>query len=221
MRVPPILLSPRPALIPFTSSSKLGEENESIREARKRGIDPKAAPATREATPDDDEGSIVVETGRRGHPSCGACRTRESEAWWKAPKGLASALLCDNCGPSWRKYADLTVRPVRDDPPAQPSQPKAKGSNAAAGTSASAVAGTSAGAVAAAGDKREGTPLTAPAAKRAKVCSLCCIMSACRSGSANLGQTDRIVTSHTTTCASSTAVHRLPSERARGQGTAV
>lgn len=90
---------------------------------------------------DDDEGSII-----RGIPrhngSCGACRTRESENWWRAPKGLATDILCDTCGTNWRKYADLNVRPVRED--ALPLSKKGP-------------------------EKREGTPLTGPSSKRLRV----------------------------------------------------
>ncbi|KAJ7931676.1 PHD-zinc-finger like domain-containing protein [Mycena leptocephala] len=61
----------------------------------------------------DDEGSIIA------HPSktatCGACRTRDSRTWWKAPKGLSTSILCDTCGTNWRKYADLNVRPIREE----------------------------------------------------------------------------------------------------------
>ncbi|KAI0364362.1 hypothetical protein BV20DRAFT_1125672 [Pilatotrama ljubarskyi] len=122
-------------------NSKLGEENVRIRLARANGVDEKMEATTREATPDEEEGSIVMEPPR--NVSCGACRTRESEVWWKAPKGLSTSVLCDNCGLSWRKYADLNVRPMRDE-----SAAKSK-----------------------TGDKREGTPLNGPAAKRAKTSS--------------------------------------------------
>lgn len=91
----------------------------------------------------DDEGSII------SHPSktatCGACRTRDSRTWWKAPKGLSTSILCDTCGTNWRKYADLNVRPIREE-----SLPA---------TAAKKVA-----------EKREGTPLAGPVAKRARVC---------------------------------------------------
>ncbi|KAJ2990429.1 hypothetical protein NUW54_g8472 [Trametes sanguinea] len=91
--------------------------------------------------PDDDDSSIVMEPPR--NVICGACRTRESEVWWKAPKGLPSGVLCDNCGLSWRKYADLNVRPIREE-----TVTKAK-----------------------VGEKREGTPLNGNQAKRAKTAS--------------------------------------------------
>ena len=71
--------------------------------------------------------------------SCGACRTRESETWWKAPKGLASNVLCDNCGISWRKYADLNVRPFREETISKKTE------------------------------KREGTPMNGNSTKRARV----------------------------------------------------
>lgn len=124
---------------------KLGEENRRIREV---GTPPK--PTNRQyksiAEANDgqrvglseDEASIVSQPTKA--PGCGACRTRESKIWWKAPKGLATSILCDTCGTNWRKYADLNVRPMREE-----SVPKAK-------------------------EKREGTPLAGPSAKRVKVC---------------------------------------------------
>ena len=115
-------------------SSKLGEENVRIKAARASGK--KLPPAATIIS--DDEGSFVTDVPRGGY-SCGACRTRESEAWWKAPKGLPSSVLCDNCGISWRKYADLNVRPFREETISKKA------------------------------DKREGTPLSAPAGKRARV----------------------------------------------------
>ncbi|KAJ7625490.1 hypothetical protein FB45DRAFT_67118 [Roridomyces roridus] len=91
----------------------------------------------------DDEGSII------SHPSksatCGACRTRESSTWWKAPKGLSTSILCDTCGTNWRKYADLNVRPAREESVPATKKDKEKEKN---------------------GEKREGTPLAGPVAKR-------------------------------------------------------
>ncbi|KAJ7255431.1 PHD-zinc-finger like domain-containing protein [Mycena haematopus] len=93
----------------------------------------------------DDEGSIVA------HPSktatCGACRTRDSRTWWKAPKGLSTSILCDTCGTNWRKYADLNVRPIREE-----SLPATKKVAEKAPER----------------EKREGTPLAGPVAKRAR-----------------------------------------------------
>ena len=47
-----------------------------------------------------------------GNNSC--CRMRESDVWWKAPKGLPTNIACDNCGVSWREYAELNIRPMRE-----------------------------------------------------------------------------------------------------------
>ncbi|KAK7056506.1 putative PHD type zinc finger protein with BAH domain-containing protein [Paramarasmius palmivorus] len=85
-------------------------------------------------------------------PSCGACRTRESKSWWKAPKGLQSNLLCETCGTNWRKYADLNVRPVREESLPAKSRTGAGGGSGERG-----------------GEKREGTPLSGPVAKKVKV----------------------------------------------------
>jgi hypothetical protein len=130
----------------FLSSSKLKEENAQIRAARLKAKDqgkdemPSAsAPVADQFS--DDEGSIMLGLSKHNN-SCGACRTRESENWWRAPKGLATDILCDTCGTNWRKYADLNFRTVRED--ALP--PSKKGS-----------------------DKREGTPLNGPSTKRVKV----------------------------------------------------
>lgn len=99
------------------------------------------APAISHSRYLDEEGSIVRTAGKNF--SCGACRTKETTKWWRAPRGLSSSVLCDNCGTSWRKYADLNpLRPVREEAMAA----KAK-------TTA---------------EKREGTPLSAPANKRLK-----------------------------------------------------
>lgn len=119
-------------------SMKLGEENARIKAARRSGRTDLVVPPSRPASPDE-EGSIVKEL-TRGNNSCGCCRTRESDVWWKAPKGLPTSILCDNCGVSWRKYADLNVRPMREEL-----------------VEKNKVA------------KREGTPLNGPSAKRAKV----------------------------------------------------
>jgi hypothetical protein len=91
----------------------------------------------------DDEGSVVSSSSKTVH-SCGACRTRESQTWWKAPKGLATDVLCDTCGTNWRKYADINVRPLREE-----SLPTTKVDPLG---------------------KRGGTPLVGPSTKRARVC---------------------------------------------------
>ncbi|KAI0058854.1 hypothetical protein BV25DRAFT_1890628 [Artomyces pyxidatus] len=121
-------------------NEKLGEENK-----RRRLLGPSYKPEFNlvSQAPDldsDEEGSIVRQP-TKANSSCGACRSRESKVWWKAPKNLSSNVLCDNCGMSWRKYADLNhLRPVREE-------------------SVVAKAKTV--------EKREGTPL-ASSAKRAK-----------------------------------------------------
>lgn len=131
-------------------SSKLKDENKRL---RTKGPPPK--PVNRQYVSEaersgglhvglsDDEGSIVAQPSKS--PSCGACRTRESTTWWKAPKGLPTNILCDSCGTNWRKYADLNVRPVREE-----SVPTTKSK---------------------AIEKREGTPLAGPSSKRARVSS--------------------------------------------------
>lgn len=129
-------------------SAKLGEEN---RRFKKHGPTPKPvnrqyiSVAEREGGLHvglhDDEGSIVAQPSKS--PSCGACRTRDSKVWWKAPKGLPSNVLCEQCGSNWRRYADLNVRPLRDD----------------------SVPSTKSKAI----EKREGTPLAGPSVKRPRV----------------------------------------------------
>lgn len=101
-----------------------------------------------------DEGSIIVipssriDDNIRDRIYCGACRVQEAsgeaaDRWWKAPKGLPTEVLCDNCGQNWRKYADLNVRPVREE-----SLPASRRST----------------------EKRDGTPLAgAPPAKRPRI----------------------------------------------------
>lgn len=90
----------------------------------------------------EDDASIIEPSGTL---VCGACRTRESDTWWKAPKHISANALCETCGMNWRKYADLNVRPSREE-----SLPVTK--------------------TKAATEKREGTPLQGPSAKRSKVC---------------------------------------------------
>lgn len=128
----------------FPSSSRLKEENAHIRLTRHKGKDNEKdeAPSANATDPfSEDEGSVIRGFSKHNN-SCGACRTRESECWWRAPKGLVTDILCDTCGTNWRKYADLNLRPVREDglPPGK------KGL-----------------------EKREGTPLTGPNAKRLRV----------------------------------------------------
>ncbi|KAF5319058.1 hypothetical protein D9611_012669 [Ephemerocybe angulata] len=129
-------------------SGKLGEEN---RRLRRHGPPPKPINKQYESAAEreegihvglsDDEGSIVAQPSKS--PSCGACRTRETTTWWKAPKGLPTNVLCDQCGSNWRRYADLNVRPLRAEDALPSSKSKAI-------------------------EKREGTPLTGPSTKRAR-----------------------------------------------------
>jgi hypothetical protein len=133
------------SLWPFCSE-KLGEEN---KYRRLKGTPTKPASRqykSREEANDgqrvghnDDNSSIIAQPSKT--PNCGACRTRDSKTWWKAPKGLPTNILCDICGTNWRKYADLNVRPVREE-----SLPTSK-----------------------VREKREGTPLAGPSSKRARV----------------------------------------------------
>jgi GATA zinc finger len=117
----------------------LGEQNTRIRRERITGKPPPAEIPIPVSS--DDEGSIVKQP--RSNVVCASCKTRESEQWWKAPKGLSSHILCDECGITWRKYADFTKPPIREG-----SLPVAKGKGV---------------------EKREGTPLNGPNPKRAKV----------------------------------------------------
>ncbi|PPQ64354.1 hypothetical protein CVT24_008423 [Panaeolus cyanescens] len=123
---------------------KLGEENARIKASRGSSKPTRQWPTWDETSDgqhvghSDDESSIIAQPSKA--PSCGACRTRDSKTWWRAPKGLPTGILCDNCGSNWRKYADLNVRPLRDD-----SVPSSKTR-----------------------EKREGTPLAGPSNKRAK-----------------------------------------------------
>lgn len=112
---------------------------------------------------DDDESSLVnvppstAQGYSRSSTYCAACRTRESRIWWKAPKGLATGILCDNCGVNWRKYADLNARPsTRDD--------STLNSTVNGGSSSAPVSSKTRS-----GEKREGSPMSGSVAKKAKV----------------------------------------------------
>ncbi|KAG6829064.1 hypothetical protein H0H92_005838 [Tricholoma furcatifolium] len=125
-------------------SAKVGEENRRLSKSGPRKKAQHRKYETREQALEgqhvglsEKEGSIIGEPSKP--PTCAACRTRESQTWWKAPKGLSTTFMCNKCGLDWRKYADLVVRPLRDE-----SVGKSRG------------------------EKREGTPLTAPSAKRSR-----------------------------------------------------
>ncbi|KAJ3875005.1 hypothetical protein F5051DRAFT_334667 [Lentinula edodes] len=152
-------------------NTKLGEENERI---RTYGSFPTLIPTAQlSAEPgglhrsqtiglDDDESSIIVPPSKV--PSCGACRTRDSKIWWKAPKGLQSNVLCDGCGVNYRKYADLNMRPTRDESTPAPVVPSSLGQG-------SSTRGRPSGSSSSSAEKREGTPLMGPASKRSKAAS--------------------------------------------------
>lgn len=138
----------------FISSTHLREENRRILESRRLGskgspVHPKPISRQPSVGASEEEKSVVnlkVE-GRNGatYSTCAACRTRQSNVWWKAPKGLMTAVLCDDCGVHWRKYGDLNLKTPKED-----NLPSAKQRMAVA-------------------EKREGTPLSGPAPKRLKV----------------------------------------------------
>ena len=123
-----------------TTSSKLKEVNIQIR--KERASNRKAKTPSPPVIDDDPEGSIVKQP--RSNVVCASCKTRESVQWWKAPKGLSSSVLCEDCGTSWRKYADFTKPVIREE--SLPASAKGK-----------------------APEKREGTPLNGPSSKRSKV----------------------------------------------------
>ncbi|KAH7867753.1 PHD-zinc-finger like domain-containing protein [Lentinula edodes] len=140
-------------------NTKLGEENERI---RTYGSMPTPIPSTQLSLGglhrsqtiglSDDESSIIVPPSKV--PSCGACRTRDSKIWWKAPKGLQSNVLCDSCGVNYRKYADLNMRPTRDESTPAPVVPSGLGQG-------SSTRGRPSGSSSSSAEKREGTPVTA------------------------------------------------------------
>ncbi|KAI0791951.1 hypothetical protein C8Q75DRAFT_610949 [Abortiporus biennis] len=120
---------------------KLGEENRRIKLARLSGLEaPPDNPVSGNVT-DDDDSSIIMDLPSGKPTTCGACRTRESEVWWKGPKGNAE-ILCENCSVSWRKYADINVRSSREETVVKKTV-----------------------------EKREGTPLTGPVQKRPRTTS--------------------------------------------------
>ena len=114
-----LLISSFDSLWP-SCSKRLGEENKHRRligtpnkPTRRQYKSREEANAGQRVGHYDDNSSIIAQPSKT--PSCGACRTRDSKTWWKAPKGLPTNILCDICGTNWRKYADLNVRPVREE----------------------------------------------------------------------------------------------------------
>lgn len=88
------------------SSERLGEEHKQSRTnsaltARNLSLKRSRSPSS------DEESSVYGFGGDVPRQVCGACRTKESAVWWKAPRGLPTEVMCDQCGISWRKYGDI------------------------------------------------------------------------------------------------------------------
>ncbi|KAG9042537.1 putative PHD type zinc finger protein with BAH domain-containing protein [Tulasnella sp. UAMH 9824] len=135
-------------------NERLGEENRKFLAAPGA---PSAPPPTkfrrtvsvRSSTDPDDEGSVIngdTEGNGKNSQFCSSCKTRDATVWWKGPKGLSSSVMCETCGIFWRKYGDIKGPPKPDE-----IAPK------------KAVAATNGNA-----EKREGTPLVQPPAKKQK-----------------------------------------------------
>lgn len=135
-------------------NERLGEENRKFLAAPGA---PTAPPPTkfrrtvsvRSSTDPDDEGSVINgETEGNGKNSqfCSSCKTRDATVWWKGPKGLSSSVMCETCGIFWRKYGDIKG-------PSKPDEIAPKKAVAVANGNA---------------EKREGTPLVQPPAKKQK-----------------------------------------------------
>lgn len=87
-------------------SERLGEEHKQSRSnsaltARNLSLKRSRSPSS------DEESSVYGFGGDVPRQVCGACRTKESAVWWKAPRGLPTEVMCDPCGISWRKYGDI------------------------------------------------------------------------------------------------------------------
>ncbi|KAG8966432.1 putative PHD type zinc finger protein with BAH domain-containing protein, partial [Tulasnella sp. 427] len=134
-------------------NQRLGEENRKFLAAPGASTAPvptkfRRTVSVRSSTDPDDEGSVIngeTESGKNGL-FCSSCKTRDATVWWKGPKGLASSVMCETCGIFWRKYGDIKG-------PSKPDElaPK-KGAILANGSA----------------EKREGTPLVQPPAKKQK-----------------------------------------------------
>lgn len=92
-------------------SERLGEENRQSKSSISRNTSLKRS----RSPSSDDESSVYGFGGDVPRQVCGACRSKESAVWWKAPRGLPSEVMCDQCGISWRKYGD--IRSGRIDEP--------------------------------------------------------------------------------------------------------
>jgi hypothetical protein len=81
-----------------SNRQQLKKANEAAAQAALAPLDASFAPRSL-----DEEGSVYKPGDRRTF-TCGVCRTKESTAWWKAPKALAGGAMCNECGLAWRKY---------------------------------------------------------------------------------------------------------------------
>ncbi|CAE6467003.1 unnamed protein product [Rhizoctonia solani] len=86
-------------------NDRLGDEN---RQSKTNTLTGKSISLKRSRSPSsDDESSVYGFGGDVPRQVCGACRSKESAVWWKAPRGLPTEVMCDQCGISWRKYGDI------------------------------------------------------------------------------------------------------------------
>ncbi|KAF8673463.1 PHD-like zinc-binding domain [Rhizoctonia solani] len=86
-------------------NDRLREEN---RQSKTNTLTGKSISLKRSRSPSsDDESSVYGFGGDVPRQVCGACRSKESAVWWKAPRGLPTEVMCDQCGISWRKYGDI------------------------------------------------------------------------------------------------------------------
>ncbi|KAE9396813.1 BAH-domain-containing protein [Gymnopus androsaceus JB14] len=155
-------------------SSKLGEENAIIRQ-QKQNQRPGSKPPRPARKPKSLESMTtrILNRPSSSHPLRLPSavhvepRTPKGNIWWKAPKGLASGVLCDNCGVGYRKYADLNMRERREESVGVTGVVASNGTTASTtGTSNSRTRGREG-----TGEKREGTPLVGNVSKRSKTAS--------------------------------------------------
>ncbi|KAJ1306572.1 hypothetical protein OPQ81_007573 [Rhizoctonia solani] len=86
-------------------NDRLGEEH---RHSKTNALTGRNISLKRSRSPSsDDESSVYGFGGDVPRQVCGACRSKESAVWWKAPRGLPTEVMCDQCGISWRKYGDI------------------------------------------------------------------------------------------------------------------
>jgi DNA-directed RNA polymerase subunit M/transcription elongation factor TFIIS len=147
---PPMNAQFLPSLSPLQFSEQLrqkraknGPHNSTRKPPRSNGLRRMSSSHTvSEDQSDDDDNTSTI--GASTEPSvrstCAACKAKDSLHWWKAPRGFDLSLptLCDSCSMSWRKYAELKINRPEDLVKAKPAE------------------------------KREGTPIGLPNAKRGK-----------------------------------------------------